>query len=429
MASIKLTLDTRNARKDGTFPLKIGVSHNRYFQISLDVHLLPEQWIDGEIVLPKERSAEAKRLNEYVRGRLDYAQNALRRLAMLGELKALSDKELKRQLDTNAKEEKAPERPVALVADRFRSFIDRRNKPGTAGLYRETLKKIGKYHDLESLKFEDITVGWLKDFESMLRRDGLSVNAIARHLREIRAVYNDAIDYEVVSLASYPFRRFKIRHEKTAKRSLTVDRLRALRDYPCTEAQRQYRDIFMLIFYLGGINLIDLFGLTEVADGRIEYTRSKTGVPVSLLVQPEALAIIERYRGVNHLLSHADRYRNHEDFTRRLNRALQAIGAPEAVKPNRSKPGPARIDTKKGAFPGITSYAARHTCATLMAELDIPDATIDRVLAHAARVKQYDTVSLIPDRVDYCLRVLRDVHFEPSPQTIALTSSKKVAIL
>lgn len=382
MASIKLTLDTRVPRKDGTFPLKIGVSHNRYFQISLHVYLLPEQWINGTIVFPATQAAKAKQLNEFVQSRFGYVQTTLRRLSMLGELTAMSDRELREQLDPNTKPTEAKER-VTLVVDQFHSFMERRNKPGTAKMYQETLAKIGKYHDLNTLRFEDITVSWLKEFENVLRRDGLAVNSVARHFREIRAVYNDAIDYEVVSLASYPFRRFKIRNEKTAKRSLTVDQLRALRDYPCTEAQRQYRDIFMLIFYLGGINLVDLFGLTEIVDGRIEYTRSKTGVPVSLLVQPEALEIIQRYRGTRHLLSHADRYANHEDFTRRLNRALRAIGAPEAEKPNKSKPGPARIDKKKGAFPGMTSYAARHTCATLMAELDIPDATIDRVLAHA----------------------------------------------
>ncbi|MDR2969077.1 MAG: phage integrase SAM-like domain-containing protein, partial [Tannerellaceae bacterium] len=117
---------------------------------------------------------------------------------------------------------------------------------------------------MNSLKFEDITVSWLKDFENKLRKDGLAVNTVARHLRDIRAVYNDAIDYNVVSLASYPFRRFKITHEATAKRALTLEQLRLLRDFPCEPHQEKYRDLFMLIFYLGGINLVDLLNIKGI---------------------------------------------------------------------------------------------------------------------------------------------------------------------
>ena len=49
-----------------------------------------------------------------------------------------------------------------------------------------------------------------------------------------------------------------------------------LRDYPCEEHQKQYVDIFMLIFYLVGINTVDLCRLEKIRNGRIEYRRAKT---------------------------------------------------------------------------------------------------------------------------------------------------------
>jgi integrase len=211
----------------------------------------------------------------------------------------------------------------------------------------------------------------------------MKTNARSVYLRNIRTVYNRAIDDGVAQLNDYPFRRFKIKQERTRKRALTVEQLRQLRDYPCTEAQRQYRDVFMLIFYLGGINIGDLLKLKEIEGGYIYYSRSKTRRPYQIKVEPEALEIVERYRGREFLLSAGDRYKNHEDFTRRINRALQAIGAPDAEKPNASKPGPAPIDKKKGAFPELTTYWARHTVATLMSEIDIPKETIAKVLGHA----------------------------------------------
>ncbi|MFR9166561.1 MAG: Arm DNA-binding domain-containing protein [Dysgonomonas sp.] len=48
MASVKFYLDTRSARKDGTFPLKLVVTHKKPFNISLGVYLLPEQWNANE---------------------------------------------------------------------------------------------------------------------------------------------------------------------------------------------------------------------------------------------------------------------------------------------------------------------------------------------------------------------------------------------
>jgi hypothetical protein len=91
MASVKLILDKRSPRKDGTCPVKIGVSHKGYFQISLGVYLLPENWIGDAIVFPASKSSDAKRLNEYVQGRFKYTQSTLHRLMTLGELVTMSD--------------------------------------------------------------------------------------------------------------------------------------------------------------------------------------------------------------------------------------------------------------------------------------------------------------------------------------------------
>ena len=176
-------------------------------------------------------------------------------------------------------------------------FIARRGKEKTRQVYEMTLRKMGGYCDVGRLRFADISVGWLRDFEQWLGAT-CSVNTRGIHLRNIRAVMNAAIDEGVVPADLYPFRRFKIKKEETMKRSLSVGDLRRLRDYPCEGWQRKYVDVFMLSFYLAGINLVDLMGLPPLgADGVIRYRRSKTGVLCQLSVPPEARAIIERYRG------------------------------------------------------------------------------------------------------------------------------------
>lgn len=88
----------------------------------------------------------------------------------------------------------------------------------------------------------------------------------------------------------------------------------------------------MLLFYLRGINTINLAGLTEIVNGRIKYRRSKTGRLYSVEVLPEAQAIINKYRGTEHMLSFFDNRSNYRDFTLRMNKSLKKLGKVEIGK-------------------------------------------------------------------------------------------------
>lgn len=49
---------------------------------------------------------------------------------------------------------------------------------------------------------------------------GLSINARAVHLKNIRSVLNKALKDEIVTLPVYPFKTFKIKIEETHKRAI-----------------------------------------------------------------------------------------------------------------------------------------------------------------------------------------------------------------
>lgn len=375
MASIKPYFDTRTARKDGTYPLKLSVTHKgNTVLISLQIYLLPECWDakKGEIVKDKRKAL----YNDTLRRRMILAENILLKLGETGELKRLTASGLKKRIEAGENPEPIPmEERRPLLQDAFHQFIDTCKTNGTKTIYRHTLERLEKFADLDTLTFEEIDTAWLRRFEAALSETN-KVNTIALHLRNLRAVFNRAIDEEIIPQGVYPFRRFKISKETTPKRSLSVEELRRLRDYPCEEWQEKWRDMFMLIFYLIGINTVDLMGLTEVQSGRIEYRRAKTHRLYSIRVEPEAQAILEKYKGTDHLLDFADKYADHGDFRRRMNATLKKIGPIEWVD-NRSQVAPKK--NKKQVtplFPGITSYWARHTWATIAASLDIPKETI-----------------------------------------------------
>ena len=160
----------------------------------------------------------------------------------------------------------------------------------------------------------------------------------------------------------------------TAKRSLTAEQLRALFNCPTDEHVTKYLDMFKLMFFLIGINSIDVCNLKKVRDGRVEYHRSKTNRLYSIKVEPEAMEIIKKYPGKGQLLDIMDRYENHKDYVKRMNWNLKHIGEVEVGKQGKKM--------YKPLFPFITSYWARHSWATIAAELEIPKETIAAALGH-----------------------------------------------
>ena len=164
-------------------------------------------------------------------------------------------------------------------------------------------------------------------------------------------------------------------------------------------------DWFFLIFYLIGINAVDLFSLTEIINGRVEYRRSKTGRLYSIKVEPETMAIIERYRGQQHLFSFADEYQDHRTWLNRTNRTLRVVGPVEIVPRKNGRPGKKQ---RTGLFPHISTYWARHTWATIAAELDVPKETIAAALGHGGQTVTDIYINFDSKKIDEANRKVID---------------------
>lgn len=374
MATTKFYLDTRNINPGKEAALKLAITQKgKTALISLDVHILPTQWDKraGRIIAHPNKQL----LNAYIGNRKQSVDNILLELRGNGKLEAWGITDIKKFVvkalsgagDDGDKQDR--------FADRFLKFAASK-KERTKEIYMHTYKRMVAFvgdDRLRGLAFEDITKEWLTGFETFLARTSPSKNARNIHLRNIRAVFNEAIDDEITTF--YPFRRFKIRPVATPKRSLPVEELRRLFDYPVEEHAMKYLDMFKLIFFLIGINVIDLCNLKEIRGGRIEYHRSKTNRLYSVKVEPEAMEIMEKYRGKGHLLDILDRYGDYRDYAKRLNRNLQQIGDFKRI-------GRGGRKMVTPAFPGITTYWARHSWATIAASLDIPKETIAAALGH-----------------------------------------------
>lgn len=375
---VRVRLDKRRQKEDGTYPLVATFSvFGSSALIPMGIDLTDDQWNKDtqQIINHPQRAV----LNNYITSRVGAISESLIFLQLNGHLKGLDTPTavksvLLKYLDDPDSINEDITQSSDTILNVFTRFISTKQKPKTKESYLDTFNKVRTFlgEDGESTTFDDLDVGWLRRFEGYLLGSGLAVNTVAIHFRNFRAVCNFAIDDELTD--NYPFRRFRIKQEATRKRSLSVEELRTFFDAPTTDDEQMYLDIFKLIFFLIGINMVDLANITEIENGRIYYRRSKTGKLYSIKVEPEALEIINRYRGKKHLLSPFDRYVNHRHFMSRCNRTLKKIGNTTIGKQGRRTHHPLQ--------PQISTYWARHTWATIASSLDIPKDTIAHALGH-----------------------------------------------
>lgn len=356
-------VDATRANKDGSFPVYIIFKHNRG-RFFLNTGLTTRIKFTGRDFPKKENNSRAK--TAMLTRQLSKVEE------FLLEHDSLSPAELKEELKCIIS---GKEFCRKSFADYVEDFARTKRADGTKDLYIGTAKKVREF-DITAT-FDSITPEWLSNFEAYYLKT-MSVNGLSIPLRNIRTVFNWAIDNEWTE--KYPFRRFKIRQEKTRKRALTPEQFAMLRDYPVEEWQMEYRDLFVLMVYLCGINAGDLLELRDLTDNRCVYHRKKTGKLYDIAVEPEALEIINRYKGQKFLLNCLDSYGNYKDYLHHLNDGLKKIGRSEVVA---DKVGRKRKIEYTPLFPELTTYWARHTWATTAAMLDIPKETIGAALGHS----------------------------------------------
>lgn len=277
-------------------------------------------------------------------------------------------KQFVRGLITGAPREKT-------LVDYINAYAETAQKPSTATLYEATARRVEAYDKKATL--ESVNREWVENFYNHLR-ETMTINGAGIQMRNIRAVFNRAIDDEVTN--NYPFRKFRIKQEQVPVKNLTLEQLRAIRDYPCEAWQRIYRDLFMLSFYLCGINPGDLLLCESLTNGRMVYHRQKTGVLISVPVCHEAQEIIDRYKGEKYLLSPMDRYSSYRSFQHAWNDALKKIGPSHIGK---DRVGKMRKVVYEPIAPDCTIYTARYTFGSIAAEAGVSRDVIALCLGHS----------------------------------------------
>lgn len=243
----------------------------------------------------------------------------------------------------------------------------------TAETYRSTLNSFKRFRQNEDILIDDIDSELICDYEKYLKLRGLSLNTISFYLRKLRAIYNRAVESQIVCEKKL-FKKVFTASEKTSKRAISIAHIKQIKKLKLKGTDAFARDMFLFSFYTRGMSFVDIAFLkkSNLNNGILVYRRRKTLQNIYMRWEPCMQTIVARYweesdspylfpiiRDLSKNEYH--QYRNKLTI---INRHLKVIG-----------------DMIDLPIP-LTMYVARHSWATIARNQGVPLSVISEALGH-----------------------------------------------
>lgn len=371
-------LDTRRPLQDGTFPVKIKVTHRRdrrYYRTG--INLTPEDWNRIWSVNVKGKLREAKNQIEACSERAKTILDELPTFSFALFEKAYFSKE---ESQTN---------DIFASTEAYIKQLHSEERTATAISYQCALNSFRKFYPHKELRFDAVTPEFLKQYERwMLIQEGNSVSSVGIYLRSIRAIFNKALTNNIIKPDQYPFgkKRYTIPAGKNIKKALNKEELKQVFEYQPIEGtwEDKAKDFWIFSYLCNGMNIKDILLLrfNNIDGDTLTYIRSKTARtkrevrPIEVFLRPEAIAIIKKwgkpkglpndyiFSELNDSLSPKKAYDAKHQFTKQVNKYMNRIG--QAI----------------GLTKPMNSYAARHSFSTMLKRSGVSVEYISESLGH-----------------------------------------------
>lgn len=264
-----------------------------------------------------------------------------------------------------------------LVAERIEHF-KALGKLKTASNYSCALKHFMQFRQGKDIKLEELTSNLMKDFQVYLIGKGLKMNTISLYNRVLKAVYNYALDEEIIHEDKRPFRKVFTGAEKTRKRTLGKDTLKKMvrADLKGDVSLEFARDMFLFSIYMQGMAFVDIAHLrkSQIKNKCLVYRRSKTNQCLKIVIQPFAREIIDKW-----MVDDKDCPYLFPILYNPLKR--QEIRYDTALRTQNKRLE--RLALRLGIEEPFSSYAARHTWASLAKWSGVNDTVICEAMGHS----------------------------------------------
>lgn len=383
MASLSLNIIPSRKNEDGTHTIRVVLSHKHrtvYIPTPFKIGSAKE-WKNGMVVgMP-----DANIMNRKLRNLLNVYQDRLDKLP----ISRMTCAQI-RDIITEKK----------IVKDTIKQHIDylvakyvSDGREKTSKMFRNVTNYLFKLIPEDS-PFEILNSRTIEAYEKLLYRGGVNNTTAYIYLSFLRVAINSAIDAGIVNYEAHPFTKFKMPAPNVRDICLSKEEFIALRDYtPKGKHLQLARDIFLLSFYLGGINFTDLRS-ADISGDTITFVRHKTASKkmgekvTSITIQPEAKEIIDRYGPV-------------------LNRKLKTAHGTTYITVCLNK-----IGRELGFKKPLMYYSARKTFVQFGFELDIPLYILEYAIGHsikeAANRPIFNYIVIMREKADKAIRRIID---------------------
>lgn len=253
--------------------------------------------------------------------------------------------------------------------------LERVGKKNTAERYTTVLNSFMRFRDKDGdIPLEDIGSTLMLEYEAWLKGKGMCPNSTSYYMRNLRAVYNRAVD-KGLTVQRNPFKHVYTGIDKTVKRAVPARDIRRIRDIDLLpEPSMDFaRNMFMFSFYTRGMSFVDIAYLkkTDLKGGVLSYRRRKTGRQLFIKWEKPMQEILDRYGNKDspYLFpvikdTCKDARRQYRSAAHFINGKLKELGE------------------RLGIGITLTMYVARHAWASIAKSKNVPLTTISEAMGH-----------------------------------------------
>ncbi len=344
-------------------------------QLLTDYHVFISEWDEHRSIVIAKQKSERKSFILAIRERIRWDIERLTKI-----IKYLDTNRLSYTADDVIDEfnRYAAEYSLFNFMESIIIKLKQNGKTRTSETYTVTLNSFKKFRNGNDIMLDCLTSELMEAYEAWQQQRGLSSNTISFYTRILRAVYNRAVEDEIIE-NRYPFRRVYTGVDKTVKRALPIGIIKKIKalDLMLIPALDFARDMFMMSFMLRGMSFIDMAYLrkSDLQNGYLTYRRRKTGQQLTIEWTKEMQMLLNKYpeNVSDYLLPIIRNPDTNERCTYRnvgynINHNLKTIAVMVGVK-----------------IP-LTLYVARHSWASAAKAKGIPLSIISEGMGHTSEM-------------------------------------------
>lgn len=283
------------------------------------------------------------------------------------------------------------------IVEEFLSQIDEEDRTKTYKLYKLAANRFLQFTGPNSL-MEHITPVRINNYLNSLKREKLSGTTINIYTTLLKVMINYAIKMRYVEYKVDPFVTAKIPSSRKRDTYITVKQLKKIRDMePRKYNESVVHDIFMLTYYLAGMNLVDMLAYDFRTD-EINYVRTKTRNTkdgdhiTSFTIPEEAKPIIKKYMNKNTGRIVFGKYKTYVSCYNTLTRKLDTLKKIADIKHD------------------FTLYSARKSFVQHGFDLGIPLSTLEYCIGQSMKEDRpiFNYVTIMKKHADKAIREILD---------------------